>query len=110
MTDQLSLTFDASISERFEEFHKTNPHVYRTLVRLAREWIHFHRPQQVDHLCQAPSNAGGLQSIAEAYAALDSLIAENAKLRNDLASAQQARDTAQTQVAHYRTHYSRTGW
>lgn len=39
MTDQLSLTFDASISERFEEFHRDNPHVYRVLVRLAREWV-----------------------------------------------------------------------
>jgi hypothetical protein len=39
VTDQLAMTFDASIAERFEEFHKTNPHVYRTLVRLAREWV-----------------------------------------------------------------------
>lgn len=39
MTDQLSLTFDASIAERFEAFHRENPHVYRTLVRLAREWV-----------------------------------------------------------------------
>jgi hypothetical protein len=39
VTDQLSLTFDASISERFENFHRDNPHVYRTLVRLAREWV-----------------------------------------------------------------------
>lgn len=39
MTDQLSLTFDATIAERFEEFHRANPHVYRVLVRLAREWV-----------------------------------------------------------------------
>lgn len=39
MTDQLLLTFDASIAERFEIFHRENPHVYRTLVRLAREWV-----------------------------------------------------------------------
>lgn len=39
MTDQLSLTFDASIAERFESFHRENAHVYRTLVRLAREWV-----------------------------------------------------------------------
>lgn len=39
VTDQLALTFDASISERFEIFHRENPHVYRVLVRLAREWV-----------------------------------------------------------------------
>lgn len=27
-----------SISERFEEFHKTNPAVYSTLVYLAKQW------------------------------------------------------------------------
>jgi hypothetical protein len=37
--DQLSLTFDQSIAERFEVFHRENPHVYRTLVRLARQWV-----------------------------------------------------------------------
>lgn len=42
--------------------------------------------------------------------ALGALIAENAKLRSDLAAALQARDTAQAQNAHYRTYYSRTGW
>lgn len=26
--------------DRFEEFHKANPHVYQTLVWLAREWVH----------------------------------------------------------------------
>lgn len=29
---------DASIQEKFERFHKTNPHVYATLVRLARQY------------------------------------------------------------------------
>lgn len=39
MTDQLALAFDPSIAQRFEDFHETNPHVYTTLVRIAREWI-----------------------------------------------------------------------
>lgn len=39
MTDQLALTFAATIAQRFEQFHAENPHVYTTLVRLAREWI-----------------------------------------------------------------------
>lgn len=38
MTNQLSLAFDATIAQRFEEFHRDNPRVYETLVRLAREW------------------------------------------------------------------------
>lgn len=29
----------ATIPERFERFHRENPHVYDTLVRLAREWV-----------------------------------------------------------------------
>lgn len=28
-----------TVSERFEEFHSTNPHVYRALVQLARRFI-----------------------------------------------------------------------
>jgi hypothetical protein len=40
MNGQLSLNMlEASIAERFETFHHENPHVYRTLVRLAREWV-----------------------------------------------------------------------
>ena len=39
MSDQLLLVFDGTTAARFEEFHRTNPHVYRTLVRLAREWV-----------------------------------------------------------------------
>jgi hypothetical protein len=61
----------------------------------------------------APSpvqSAGGPSSIAEALEALDSLCAENAALRNQLAMAQQARDTAQAQLSTYRTYYTRTGW
>lgn len=27
------------MAERFEQFHGDNPHVYETLVRLAREWV-----------------------------------------------------------------------
>ncbi|OBS01863.1 hypothetical protein A9W98_17930 [Mycobacterium gordonae] len=37
--DQISLQFGTSIAERFEAFDRANPHVYTTLVRLAREWI-----------------------------------------------------------------------
>lgn len=39
MTDQLLLVFDGTTASRFEEFHRQNGHVYRTLVRLAREWV-----------------------------------------------------------------------
>lgn len=39
MTDQLCLVFDASTAQRFETFNRENPQVYRTLVRLAREWV-----------------------------------------------------------------------
>jgi hypothetical protein len=39
MTAQLSLVFDATIADRFEDFHRDNPRVYNTLVRLAREWV-----------------------------------------------------------------------
>lgn len=28
-----------TLAERFEEFHRENPHVYRVLVKLAREWV-----------------------------------------------------------------------
>lgn len=45
-------------------------------------------------------------SAAAAFEALDALLAENAKLRSDLAAARQARDTAQAQLAHY----NRKGW
>lgn len=36
---QLMLVFDGTTAARFEDFHRTNPHVYRTLVRLARQFI-----------------------------------------------------------------------
>lgn len=36
---QLTLSFDPTITDRFESFHRDNPKVYETLVRLAREWI-----------------------------------------------------------------------
>lgn len=36
---QLTLSFDPTIADRFEAFHKDNPRVYETLVRLAREWV-----------------------------------------------------------------------
>jgi hypothetical protein len=36
---QLSLTYNATMSDRFEQFHTENPRVYATLVRLAREWV-----------------------------------------------------------------------
>jgi hypothetical protein len=39
MTDQLALSFDPTIADRFDAFHRENPRVYETLVRLAREWI-----------------------------------------------------------------------
>lgn len=39
MSDQLLLVFDGTTAARFEEFHRRNPTVYRTLVRLAREWV-----------------------------------------------------------------------
>lgn len=37
MTNQLSFLPDP-IDQAFVEFHHANPHVYRTLVGLAREW------------------------------------------------------------------------
>lgn len=36
---QLTLSFDPTITDRFEAFHRDNPKVYETLVHLAREWI-----------------------------------------------------------------------
>jgi len=59
-------------------------------------------------LPSAQSAAGGSQdpTIAAAFEALDSLVSENADLRTRLAKAEQARDTSQAQLAHYR----RTGW
>jgi hypothetical protein len=37
--NQLSLELDVKVGEKFEAFHRENPMVYRTLVRLAREWV-----------------------------------------------------------------------
>jgi len=34
----LRRTDERSIQEQFEDFHRENPQVYATLVRLAREW------------------------------------------------------------------------
>jgi hypothetical protein len=31
--------FGPTLAERFDAFHADNPHVYDTLVRLAREWL-----------------------------------------------------------------------
>lgn len=42
MTDQLMLVFDGTTAQRFEQFHRQNPIVYRTLVRVAREWVNQH--------------------------------------------------------------------
>lgn len=39
MSDQLLLIYDGTTASRFEEFHRHNANVYRTLVSLAREWI-----------------------------------------------------------------------
>ncbi|OBK92620.1 hypothetical protein A5646_03325 [Mycobacterium sp. 1245499.0] len=36
---QLTLSFDPTIADRFEAFHRDNPQVYTTLLRLAREWV-----------------------------------------------------------------------
>lgn len=38
-TGQLALVFDGTLAHRFEAFHEANPHVYDTLVRLARQWM-----------------------------------------------------------------------
>ena len=54
----------------------------------------------------APPPGAADPTIAAAFEALDSLVAENADLRTRLARAEQARDTSQAQLAHYR----RTGW
>jgi hypothetical protein len=41
--EQLGFEFDSerelTTAERFEQFHASNPHVYRHLVRLARLWV-----------------------------------------------------------------------
>lgn len=64
-------------------------------------------PGVVDAPLPARSDAGGCSpTVVEALQALDSILAENAELRAKLASATQARDTAQAQLAHY----SRKGW
>lgn len=39
MTEQPCLPFGQTLADRFEAFHASNPHVYATLVRLAREWV-----------------------------------------------------------------------
>jgi len=39
MSRQLCLAFGNTMAERFEQFHSNNPIVYRTLVRLVREWV-----------------------------------------------------------------------
>lgn len=39
MTAQLALVFSATLPERFTQFHESNPLVYATLRRLARQWI-----------------------------------------------------------------------
>jgi hypothetical protein len=38
-TAQLPLLFCGSTAAAFEEFHRANPAIYTTLVRLAREWV-----------------------------------------------------------------------
>lgn len=40
MTDQPGLfSIDPTMADKFDEFHRSNPHVYMVLVRLAREWV-----------------------------------------------------------------------
>jgi hypothetical protein len=39
MSAQLALVFDATMAQRFEQFHQDNLHVYSTLVRLAKQWV-----------------------------------------------------------------------
>jgi hypothetical protein len=34
----MTQSFDQTIADRFEDFHKANPHVYSTLVWLAKQW------------------------------------------------------------------------
>lgn len=34
-----STLFAVGAAERFETFHRENPHVYRTLAALARQWL-----------------------------------------------------------------------
>lgn len=36
---QLLLVFDATMADKFVAFHESNPHVYCTLRRLARDWV-----------------------------------------------------------------------
>jgi hypothetical protein len=59
-------------------------------------------PGVVDAPSPVQSNAGGSTTIAEAT--------EIADLRARLDRAEQARDTAQAQLAHYRAYYTRSGW
>jgi hypothetical protein len=63
-------------------------------------------PEVVDALSPARSDLGGSTTIAEANEALNSLFVEIADLKTRLARAEQARDTAQAQLAHY----NQKGW
>jgi hypothetical protein len=93
------------------EFQDGYPYRIGEYPPLTKEDFPSPAPEVVDALSPARSDLGGCYStIAEAYEALDSVFAENAKLRSDLAAAQQARDTAQAQATHYRTYYTRSGW
>lgn len=38
MTEPLPLILAGTLADRFDDFHRNNPAVYDTLVRLAREW------------------------------------------------------------------------
>lgn len=42
MTDQMLLVFDGTTAAKFEEFHRQNPIVYTTLVKVARDWVNQH--------------------------------------------------------------------
>src|SRR4051812_12076824 len=39
MRSMALFTLDPTTADRFDEFHRNNPDVYRALVRLARQWI-----------------------------------------------------------------------
>jgi hypothetical protein len=38
---------DMQLYQKFETFHRENPHVYRTLVALAREWVRTTRRTEI---------------------------------------------------------------
>ena len=60
-------------------------------------------PRTVDSPLPAQSSPGGFQhTICTLVAEIDELHAENRRLADALATARQARDTAQTQLVHYR--------